>query len=119
MLNDGLKDIFVRARPEGARAGGYSFPSGHSMSSALAYGMLIYVLALESARGWQRRVSTGLLLLLIITIGFSRMFLGVHYLSDVLAGFAMGGAMVAVSVTISETLRCRPAVAQYAKSQSP
>jgi undecaprenyl-diphosphatase len=109
ILNHVIKDFFARARPEFAQLGGYSFPSGHSMNSAVAYGMLIYLVMLESAGGWRRRISTIVLVLLILAIGFSRMLLGAHYFSDVLGGFAMGAAVVAVSVTITETLRQRAA----------
>jgi membrane-associated phospholipid phosphatase len=111
-LNEILKHVFERTRPEGAAVSGYSFPSGHSMNSAVAYGMLTYLVILESAGGWRRRLSTIVLVLLILAVGFSRMVLGAHYLSDVLGGFAAGAAVVALSVTITETYRCRAAAAE-------
>jgi len=117
-LNHVLKGIFARARPEFAQLSGYSFPSGHSMNAAVAYGMLIYLVMVESAGRWRRRVSTIVLLLLILAIGLSRMVLGAHYFSDVLAGFAAGAAVVAVSVTITETLRSRAAAAMTASDPS-
>jgi undecaprenyl-diphosphatase len=107
-LNHLLKEIFARARPDLATAAGYSFPSGHSMNSAVTYGMLIYLLVLWSERGWQRQLGVSCMVLLVLAIGFSRMVLGQHYFSDVLGGFAAGTAVVALAVTVTERLRFRP-----------
>jgi len=85
----GLKALFHRARPEAAFASlGYSFPSGHSFAAVTLYGMLAYwlVRAASRRRAW---IWTGTVFL-ILAIGFSRVYLGVHYASDVAAGFAAG-----------------------------
>lgn len=86
----GLKALFHRARPEAVFASlGYSFPSGHSFAAVTLYGMLAYWLA----RGQERPRAVGVWgagVLLILLIGFSRIYLGVHYASDVAAGFAAG-----------------------------
>ncbi len=84
-----LKLFFGRSRPIYERltdASGFSFPSGHAMASVICYGLLIYLL-------WQLKISkilkiigTGLCLFLIISISLSRIYLGVHYASDVLGG---------------------------------
>jgi undecaprenyl-diphosphatase len=107
-LNHLLKEIFVRTRPDLATAAGYSFPSGHSMNSAITYGMLIYLLFLWAERGWQRRLGVSCMVLLVLAIGFSRMVLGQHYFSDVLGGFAAGTAVVALAVMVAERLRFHP-----------
>jgi len=85
----GLKALFHRARPEAAFASlGYSFPSGHAFAAMTLYGMLAYwlVRAAPRHREW---VWSGAIILILL-IGFSRVYLGVHYASDVAAGFAAG-----------------------------
>ena len=80
LLNQLLKDVIERQRPEYAgtltTAPGYSFPSGHSMASLIAYGMLAYLLILGIPLRRLARVIVVLLALLVLAIGFSRMFLG-------------------------------------------
>lgn len=88
-----LKWYFERPRPAGEQlteAIFYSYPSGHSMSSVIFYGFLIYVAWHEKLNIiWKILLSLSLTGL-ILAIGISRMYLGVHYASDVLAGF-LGG----------------------------
>ena len=69
---------------------GYSFPSGHSMVGIAFYGMIIYITYKLIKKVWLRRIFTISLAVLIALIGFSRIYLGVHYPSDVIAGFAFG-----------------------------
>jgi membrane-associated phospholipid phosphatase len=87
-----------------ATAFGKSFPSGHSMSSLVCFGALLVVFLPFVARRWRRLavVGTGLL---VLAIGLSRLVLGVHYLSDVLGGYVLGGAWLAGSVALFETWR--------------
>ena len=80
-----------------AFAGGYGFPSGHATGSATVYLGLAAVLAVGS-----RRQRFGAAAALVAAIGFSRIALGLHYLVDVLAGFALGGAIVAVALVVRE-----------------
>jgi undecaprenyl-diphosphatase len=100
LLNLILKLSFHRPRPEFAfvHLDTYSFPSGHAMISMAAYGALAY-LVWGRVHGAQARV---VLLagttLFVVLIGFSRLYLGVHYLSDVLAGIAGGAFWLAVSI---------------------
>jgi len=85
----GLKALFHRARPEAAFASlGYSFPSGHSFAAVTLYGMLAYWLVCAAPRHRVWVWSGGVFLILLI--GFSRVYLRVHYASDVAAGFAAG-----------------------------
>lgn len=88
-----LKHIFSRQRPLTPLlkpALGYSFPSGHSFMSFAFYGLLIY-LAYKYIENKILRVFTMIMMiLLILLIGFSRIYLRVHYASDVLAGFSVG-----------------------------
>jgi undecaprenyl-diphosphatase len=89
-----LKLVFHRSRPDApslAQAFGYSFPSGHAMISFVFYGMLVYLLWVNFKRGKSTYLITFLMALLILAIGISRIYLGVHYPSDVIAGYAAGG----------------------------
>lgn len=108
-----LKAAFHRQRPSFADAvqvfGGYSFPSGHTVAATLLYGVLAYFV-IRSSKVLHRRVLAFLgALVMILLIGFSRMYLGAHYLSDVLAAGAAGLAWLAFSLTAVETLRRRRA----------
>jgi undecaprenyl-diphosphatase len=102
LLNVVLKLSFQRPRPEVAfvHLDTYSFPSGHAMMSAAAYGALAY-LAWGPLRTRRRRaILVSGTVALVALIGFSRLYLGVHYLSDVLAGFAGGVFWLAVSIAL-------------------
>jgi undecaprenyl-diphosphatase len=88
-----LKNIFDRPRPSIPlleEAKGLSFPSGHALMSVTFYGLIIYILWKTIPQKGVRYALTGLLLLLILIIGFSRIYLRVHYASDVLAGLCIG-----------------------------
>ena len=90
VLNSALKSIFRRERPIESiiEESGYSFPSGHSMASLTFYGFLIYLLYKSSIQKKLKIFLITVLVIIIILIGTSRIYLGVHYLSDVLAGFS-------------------------------
>jgi membrane-associated phospholipid phosphatase len=82
----------------------YSFPSGHATTSMALYGMLAYFMYRHLGKKWQRRallLTTGVL---IVMIGFSRIYLGVHYLSDVLAGFLLGAMWVLLGISLMEVM---------------
>lgn len=102
LLNYILKNIFHRARPDIphlVKVSGYSFPSGHAMVSATFYGMLGYLIWVNLRKSnkpsWHIIVLT---VMFIIAIGISRIYLGVHFPSDVLAGFAAGGVWLAACI---------------------
>lgn len=87
-----LKNIIARPRPAGevfTVAYGYSFPSGHAMLSMAYYGFLACLL-ISRNQGWWRIIPGVGLGILILLIGFSRIYLNVHYTSDVVAGFGLG-----------------------------
>jgi membrane-associated phospholipid phosphatase len=109
VLNRLLKGLFERPRPHFDHPllieTSYSFPSGHAMESFVVYGMLAYF-AVLALRTWESRVGVVFgAALLVVLIGFSRMYLGVHYLSDVLAGYAAGGGWLSTLITGAETIR--------------
>ena len=90
LLNQLLKNILQRPRPTEFRIieeTGFSFPSGHSMASMAFYGYLIYLIYKYVKNKYLKWTLIILLGILIFTIGISRIYLGVHYTSDVLGGF--------------------------------
>lgn len=107
-LNRVLKSVFERVRPihdnAVAFADGWSFPSGHASGSVVAYGMLAYVLIRTLPRAWHLPA-----LLLATAIAFvtgcSRVFLQVHYATDVAAGFASGTAWLVTCIASLEMAR--------------
>jgi membrane-associated phospholipid phosphatase len=109
VLNQLLKGLFDRPRLSFEHPllieTSYSFPSGHAMESFVVYGMLAYF-AVLALRSWEWRVGVVCgAMLLVMLIGFSRMYLGVHYFSDVLAGYAAGGVWLSTLITGVETIR--------------
>jgi membrane-associated phospholipid phosphatase len=76
-----------------------SFPSGHSMSAMAFYGFLLY-LNLRFASGWIKIILMILLLVIIVSVGLSRIYLGVHFPSDVLAGFIGGFIWINFSIVV-------------------
>lgn len=96
-LNWLLKQLVDRPRPAGkdlvlviVHATGYSFPSGHAMASSMFYGFLLFLLWTEGPSTRLRRIGAIGLVFLIVSIGVSRVYLGDHWLSDVLAGWIAG-----------------------------
>ena len=111
LLNVLLKNIFQRARPSFEHPlltlSTYSFPSGHAAGATLFYGVLAAYLCCRLASWRWRVVVVALAALLVALVGLSRIYLGVHYLSDVLAAIASSSGWLAVSLTAVATLRRR------------
>ncbi|PIT94036.1 hypothetical protein COU00_01065 [Candidatus Falkowbacteria bacterium CG10_big_fil_rev_8_21_14_0_10_43_11] len=104
-----IKYIFARLRPPLvdtlAAADGYSFPSGHIFVSLAFYGLIAYFIFHRQKNFWVRFATVFIATLAISAIGFSRVYLGVHWPSDVLAGLVAGLALFAISVTALEMRR--------------
>lgn len=101
LLESGFKLTFERSRPvivsHLTEADGYSFPSGHTMTAVITYGLLAAILA-GHCRGRMRFVPPAAAILLIVAVGFSRVYLGVHYLTDVIAGTLVAGACLILAI---------------------
>jgi len=99
ILNNVVKLAFARARPEaffGDLPDSFSFASGHALFSACYFGVIAGLVAAHVAKEWQRAVVWVLACSMIASIGLSRVYLGVHYLTDVIAGFALAALIVCI-----------------------
>lgn len=102
VLNQLLKRILQRPRPTEFRIieeTGYSFPSGHSMVSMAFYGYLIYLIYKYVKNKYVKWILIVLLSILICSIGVSRIYLGVHYTSDVLGGFLISVSYLVIYIS--------------------
>ena len=102
ILNQLLKAILQRPRPTEYRIveeTGYSFPSGHSMVSMAFYGYLIYLIYKYVKNKYIKWISIVLLSILVCSIGISRIYLGVHYTSDVLGGFLISMSYLVIYIS--------------------
>jgi len=104
-INQGLKLIIKRDRPDILRLveiGGYSFPSGHAMVSTILYGLIAYIVYKLVNRKWLRNFLVFINVLVILLIGISRIYLGVHYFTDVFCGFLISGVFIVIIINILE-----------------
>jgi membrane-associated phospholipid phosphatase len=109
LLNLWLKSMFARARPELAEAlrsaHGYSFPSGHAMGSTIVFGALSY-LAFRIFHTWNRRAAAlAFTTSMVVAIAASRIYLGVHWISDIGAGISAGVVWLTATTVAYETFR--------------
>jgi undecaprenyl-diphosphatase len=109
LLTWALKAIFERSRPIHEHgllvSEGWSFPSGHASGSFAVYTMLLYVLLRNRALRWWHLPLVVLAIGLTLAVGFSRVFLQVHYLSDVLAGYLVAATWLCLCITAAEAAR--------------
>lgn len=109
LLNVLLKNLFGRARPGWAdpltTLTDYSFPSGHTMMATITYGFVATCLILNIGAWTWRIFIAAMTVALVFLVALSRMYLGAHYLSDVLAAMAAGTAWLALCLTAVEILR--------------
>jgi undecaprenyl-diphosphatase len=110
LINSVLKLTFNRPRPDvfpwrTQHVGLASFPSGHAMTSIVVYGTLAFLVARLAPTRWLRRLVWIVAILVIVLVGLSRLYLGVHYPSDVLAGFVIGAAWAIICALGIEAVR--------------
>jgi len=108
LLNTVVKTTVHRLRPvlthPVAHESGLSFPSGHAQAAVVGYAVLLLVF-LPILHGARRRLVVTFAVLMVLAIGFSRIALGVHYLSDVVGGYVLGAAWVAAMAALFNALR--------------
>lgn len=105
VTNKVIKHIILRDRPDVLKLikqGGYSYPSGHSMIAVAVYGYLLYLAFTKIKNRILKWVCSIILFILILSIGISRVYVGVHYASDVLGGFTLALMEVILIVNISK-----------------
>lgn len=103
LINTIFKYIIKRDRPNILRLikqDGYSFPSGHAMISVTLYGFLLYIVLTKVNNKYLKMIMTFLLILIILSIGISRIYLGVHYASDVVAGYILSLIYVIILIQV-------------------
>ena len=113
-----MKPIIGRERPEFLRLAAestHSFPSGHSTASTVFYGLLGLILILSAQKIWQKIVIAVMTFTIILFVMSSRIYLGVHFPTDVLAGFSFGAATVLLSFMLYHL--ARPKFLQWLKSK--
>lgn len=117
VLNALLKLVFQRPRPTFTNPivviPHYSFPSGHAMVSLVVFGMLAYLLVLRVHNRYAQILIVFAAALLVVLVGISRMYLGVHYFSDVVGGYLAGSVWLIACITAAETLRRRRPAAPF------
>ena len=111
LLNVVLKHVFMRTRPVSEEAlltlATYSFPSGHTASATLFYGVIAAYLVCAARRMWVRSAIVAAALSMVALVGASRIYLGVHYFSDVLAASVEGCGWLAICLTLMRIVEIR------------
>lgn len=108
LVNQVIKHIIRRPRPNVLRLvdeSGYSFPSGHSMVSVALYGIIVYTIYKNVKNKYVKWISIVLLSLLVLLIGFSRIYVGVHYFTDVVGGFTLGLVVLIIYIDIYDKVK--------------
>lgn len=98
-----LKFIFVRPRPININiieASGYSFPSGHSLTAMAFYGFIIYLVHISKLSKLSKIIYTILFSIIILVVGLSRIYLGVHFFTDVLGAFCFSISFLIIYINI-------------------
>lgn len=109
LFNSLLKSTFHRPRPDVALyvENTFSFPSGHATMAVAFYGFLAYILC-RQIKKWKYKINALFFgIILILAIGLSRLYLGLHFLSDVYGGYLLGALWLLIGITIAEWLQHR------------
>ncbi|MBK5277146.1 MAG: phosphatase PAP2 family protein [Desulfuromonadales bacterium] len=108
LLNLGLKMIFARARPDLTSAISvarwYSFPSGHAMGSFITFGALAYIVLRQPWPWGAKSAGLAIAVTIVVLVGLSRVYLGVHWASDIAGGWSAGTVWLASAVAAFEII---------------
>lgn len=110
ILNTLLKYIVKRDRPNILRLvseSGYSFPSGHAMISVCVYGFLFYLAFKKIKNKYLKNICCFILGFLIVGIGISRIYVGVHYASDIIAGYSLALIEIILLIQCEDLIKCK------------
>ncbi|MDQ6887284.1 MAG: bifunctional DedA family/phosphatase PAP2 family protein [Gemmatimonadota bacterium] len=111
LLDTLIKKLVHRPRPEWttvyASEPTWSFPSGHALGALIGYGMIAYFIVLLVPRRWARILTVIVAIAVVCIIAYSRLYLGVHYLSDILGGLAAGALWLSACISGMEVARLR------------
>ncbi|MYL33557.1 phosphatase PAP2 family protein [Pontibacillus yanchengensis] len=121
LLTKVLKLAFERKRPdilEKYDGTGFSFPSGHSTGAIVFYGFVIYIVFITNMKSSVKWILNSFLGLLILLVGLSRVYVGVHYFSDILAGFSFGLAWLLICILALEVTLWRQQRRQKKKQEA-
>lgn len=103
-LNGAIKELYARARPSQidplVQIGGYSFPSGHSMGAIIVYGGLLFLIVNLVHSSRFTLFLTVIFSFMILAIGISRLYLAVHFPTDVIGGFSLGLSWLSLSIAL-------------------
>jgi PAP2 superfamily len=106
-INQESKALFDRTRPgetlrdEAVKERNASFPSGHAMGSTIGYGTIVYVGMVLLRRRWAKIALTALVALLLLVIGWTRIYLRAHWCSDVLGGWTLGLSVLSLCIAVA------------------
>ena len=102
-----MKILFAVPRPMDPIAlisiDSFAFPSGHAAAAATLYGFLLWMMLGTGKTDRMRALFASIFFAIIVLVGFSRLYLGVHYLTDVLAGYLVGFAWVAIGIVLARS----------------
>lgn len=95
------KEIFQRARPlnQIISETGFSFPSGHTTMAVVFFGLILYIVSKRKSKKI-KKIDSLIALLIILLMGFTRIYLRVHWLTDVIGGFILGGIILSLAISI-------------------
>lgn len=106
IINNIIKNLFTRTRPLGINLiveSGFSYPSGHSMVSMSYFGFLIYLIYKSNKSKINKIILISIIFFIILLIGFSRIYLGVHYFSDVIGGYLLSYIYLNIYIKLINT----------------
>jgi undecaprenyl-diphosphatase len=122
LLNQLLKHFFHRIRPNFHRLidiGGYSFPSGHAMNAFTVYAAITFLLWRHIPYRWGRCILIVVSIIMIIMIGTSRIYLGVHYPSDIIGGYFASGFWVGTAILFFQIYKEKRYNKKYKRQKEP